>query len=47
MGEAIAVGGINKGTTGMPVGLFSIKIGQSILICDMLSISNFYAEGSF
>ncbi|MBL7081977.1 MAG: hypothetical protein ISS44_05380 [Candidatus Omnitrophica bacterium] len=24
MGEVIAVGGINKGITGMPVGLFSI-----------------------
>ena len=28
MGEAIAVGGINKGTTGMPVGLFSIVISD-------------------
>ena len=34
MGEAIAVGGINKGTTGMPVGLFSIySTGQSVSVC--------------
>jgi len=45
-GQAIPVGGINKGTTGMPVRLFSIGVTMGVVVIHLFKIAQCAVRGT-